>query len=243
MGWELLCGVAFAFLLGAGVRSVFGFGDALVAMPLMLLWLPLSVAAPIMAILSSVLGVMLLIQERRALDWRRARFLIVWAALGAVLGLLLLTPSAEAPMKILLGSFIVVFALLKLKGPISITPPPWLRRVSDTALAITSGVFMGAFSIAGPPAVVYASSQGWPPATFRATLHTYFLAINMLVMIGHGASGLWNVQVGLGALVAVPSVIVAMAAGTWLRGRLEPARFEKSVYVLLVVLGLGLVLM
>lgn len=243
MGWELLCGVALAFLLGAGVRSVFGFGDALVAMPLMLLWLPLSVAAPIMAILSSLLGVMLLIQERRALDWRRARFLIGWAALGALGGLFLLTPSAEAPMKILLGVFIILFALLKLRGQIRVTPPPWLRRVSDTALAITSGVFMGAFSIAGPPAVVYASNQGWSPATFRATLQTYFLAINAFVMIGHCVSGLWTAQVGLGALIAVPSVALAMVLGTWLRGRLDPARFEKSVYVLLLVLGLGLVLM
>lgn len=236
--------VASVFFFASLVRAVFGFGDALVAMPMLASLVGLRVGSPVMAMVAVAFGAMMILPERRALDLRGAGTLLGSAALGIPVGLFLLDETFEVPMRVGLGLFVLVFAVVKLwprrrdaPTPAPDASPPRGARLLGPALGFLAGVMSGAYNIAGPPAVLYGTIKGWSPATFRATLQGFFLTTGTLVTIGHGLRGLWTPQVLTLALASLPAAFLALFVGIRLRRHLNPARFEKAIYILLLILG------
>lgn len=62
--------------LAALVRGAFGFGDALIGMPLLALFVPLTFATPLMALVGPTLAVLNLAKEWRSMEVRGAGLLI-----------------------------------------------------------------------------------------------------------------------------------------------------------------------
>jgi uncharacterized membrane protein YfcA len=60
--------VLLILFLSTLVRSTFGFGDALVAMPLLALIIPIKTAMPMVAIIAPTIAISLLIREWRHID-------------------------------------------------------------------------------------------------------------------------------------------------------------------------------
>ena len=59
--------------IGALIRATFGFGDALIAMPLLALVVSLQIASPVVAFLSIIIGITMLI-----LNWSKVDFKTAW---------------------------------------------------------------------------------------------------------------------------------------------------------------------
>ena len=60
--------VLLILFLSTLVRSTFGFGDALVATPLLALIIPIKTATPVVAIIAPTIAISLLIKEWRHID-------------------------------------------------------------------------------------------------------------------------------------------------------------------------------
>lgn len=219
------------------VRSAFGFGEALVAVPLLALIVPVKTAAPV-AVLASILIAAVIVAE----DWRHVHFasagrLIVSTLAGIPFGLLLLKLGSEAAIKGLLGAAIAAFSLYSL-----------LRRerleLRDDRFAWlfgwTAGVFGGAYGLNGPPLVVYGSLRGWTPVKFRATLQAYFLPASMAGMLGYWLAGLWTRQVDRLLLYSLPSIAAGFLIGRLISRRLDAGRFARVLHAGLVLIGLAL---
>jgi len=73
------------------IRSAFGFGEALVAVPLLALVIPVEVAAPVAVLVSVTVAGLVLLQDWRDVHPGSAGRLIVATMFGIPLGLLLLT--------------------------------------------------------------------------------------------------------------------------------------------------------
>ena len=73
------------------VRSTLGFGEALIAVPLLALFIPIQVAAPVVVLISMTVAAIALIQDWRHVHFRSASWLVVSTLIGTPLGLLLLT--------------------------------------------------------------------------------------------------------------------------------------------------------
>ena len=80
-------------------RSTFGFGDALVAMPLLTLVIGLKFATPLVALTALVNAGMILSDSWRTADFRSARNLLVGAIFGIPLGLYALKHAPEHLVK------------------------------------------------------------------------------------------------------------------------------------------------
>ena len=104
MSTELVSVLMVAVLFAATViRSAFGFGEALVAVPLLALIVPVEVAAPVAVLVSITVAGVVLIQ-----DWRHVHFLSAGKLIGATLvgiplGLVLLTSFSGPIVKAILG--------------------------------------------------------------------------------------------------------------------------------------------
>src|SRR5699024_1895776 len=165
------------------IRSAFGFGEALIAVPLLALVMPVEVAVPVAVLASITVSVVAVAQDWRHIQLGSATRLFVATLLGVPLGLLLLKAAPESVVKILLGTVIILFSsyLLIQRGG--------LRLRSDKSAPLfgfLAGVFGGAYGMNGPPLVAFGTLRGWSPQQFRATLQGYFLPASLVVMAGYG---------------------------------------------------------
>src|ERR1700739_2073117 len=85
------------------IRSAFGFGEALVAVPLLALLIPVEQAVPLATLVSITVAAVVVAQDWRKIHIRSAGWLVISTLFGIPLGLWLLTAVAEAVGKGILG--------------------------------------------------------------------------------------------------------------------------------------------
>src|SRR5690554_5322821 len=98
------------------VRSTFGFGEALVAVPLLAFHIPIEIAVPFSVLVSIFIAAFVLVQDRKKVHFYSAKWLILFAVLGIPFGLLILIYGNESIVKSGLGIFIVLYSVYSLFG-------------------------------------------------------------------------------------------------------------------------------
>jgi uncharacterized membrane protein YfcA len=220
-------------------RSAFGFGEALIAVPLLVLFIPLKVAAPVAVLVSITIAAVVVVQDWRKIHVRSAGWLVAASLFGIPVGLLLLTSSHQKTVKIVLALFIIAFAVYSLFG----RKPPELKSDSKAWLlgcGFAAGVVGGAFGMNGPPLVIYGAMRRWSAQHFRATLQAYFLPASVIGMGGYWLAGLWVPAVTHYYLLSLPVLLPAVWLGRVVNHRLHGDVFLKYVYAGLAVIGVVL---
>ncbi len=216
------------------IRSTFGFGDAMIGMPLLALFLPLRAATPLMGLVGPTLAALLLLREWRHLQVRSALRLILATLIGIPFGLLFLKKVDGRAVNLILAAVIILFALYNLFRP------GLLRLRSERsgwAFGFAAGVLGAAYNTNGPPVVLYGVLRGWDPGAFRATLQGYFLPTGTAILIGQGIAGLWSAPVFKAYVFSLPLIILAVLAGAALGRKIHPSRFNKAVNILMLAAG------
>jgi uncharacterized membrane protein YfcA len=232
-----ILGVVFVASL---IRSTFGFGEALIAVPLLALFIPIEIAAPLAVLLSITIAAIVVVQDWRKIHVGSAMWLVAPTILGIPLGVALLTRVDQHIVKALLGAVILAFAvylLLNRKTPeLQSDSRAWLLSCGFLA-----GILGGAYGMNGPPLVIYGAMRRWTPQHFRATLQGYFLPASLLGMAGYWFAGLWVPQVTHYFLLSLITAIPATFIGRAINHRFRHDAFLKYVYVGLA--GIALVLL
>lgn len=231
-------GVLAVIFAATVVRATFGFGKALVAMPLLAMLVGVRTAAPLVALVAMVSGVLIVAESFRQIHFASAWRLVAASAAGVPFGVLLLRGLAEWIMQAVLGAIVLAFAVYSLARP-----HLRLRRdgVWVYAAGLVAGVLGGAYNTSGPPVVVYGTLRRWPPRHFRATLQGYFFPAGLLVIASHGLGGLWTPAVGRLFVLCLAPVVAATVLGTLLHRRVREDRFAKWVHALLILIAAGLI--
>lgn len=223
------------------VRSMLGFGEALVAVPLLALRIPVTVAAPLAVLLSVVVATVVVVQDWRKIHVRSAAWLVLASLFGIPFGLLMLIKFDDQIVKIILGLVIVGFATYSLASKsrwhLNADHRAWLLGAGFLA-----GVLGGAYGINGPPLVIYGAMRRWSPQYFRATLQGYFLPVSLTVLVAYVAMGLWVAAVTQYFLLALPGTLIAIVIGRFLNNRLRGDGFYRYVYAGLIFTGGMLIL-
>ena len=221
------------------VRSWLGFGEALVAVPLLALRIPIDIAAPVAVLVSITVAAVVIAQDWRDIHVRSAGWLVVATLAGIPIGLWLLTRIDESIVKAILALVILSFAGYSLanRTPLHLRSDklPWLLGCGFLA-----GLLGGAYGMNGPPLVVYGSLRRWSAAHFRATLQAYFLPASVVGMAGFWLAGLWVPLVTRYYLLSLPGAIGAILLGRMMNRRLRNAAFLRCAYAALLVVGLVL---
>ena len=216
------------------VRSAFGFGEALVAVPLLALFIPIPVAVPLATLLSITVAGLILAQDWRHVHARSAWRLVAPTLFGIPLGLFVLTEACPAAVKAAMAMVIIAFSGYCLAGR-------WKPQLPDDrfawAFGFGAGVLGGAYGMNGPPLVVYATLRGWPRGLFRATLQGYFLPASAAGLCGFWAAGLWVSEVTRYYLWSLAPALVAVVIGRAANRRMHPDAFVRYVHLGLIVIG------
>src|SRR5580692_10626613 len=106
--------VAAVLFLATVIRSAFGFGEALVAVPLLALAIPVEVAAPVAVLVSITVALIVVVMDRRSIHVRSAIRLVLPTLVGIPLGLMVLKRVPEPVVKALLAIVIIAFSAFSL---------------------------------------------------------------------------------------------------------------------------------
>jgi hypothetical protein len=220
------------------VRTTFGFGAGLIAMPLLLMFIPIRTASPIIAVVSLIIAGFLLIKSHKKINIRKSWKLILAGFAGIPVGLFLLQDQFRSAVCIALGVIIILFALFKLLHP------SFLKLQSDRSEVIFgffSGILGGAYNVEGPPIIIYGTMRGYSPQVMITTLQAVVFPLNIVIIIGHFISGNFTPITNQLILYLLIPLALSMFAGSWLHKKIPADKFIKYIYVFLIILGISLI--
>jgi len=223
------------------IHSTLGFGQALIAMPLLAMVIEIKTATPLVAFVLMTIAAIILLRNWRVADLNATWRLVLSSCFGIPVGLFLLKDVPEDLMKVFLGIVVILFSLYNLANRhLKIID---LRRVGGGfVLAYLFGFFAGvlgaAYNTSGVVITVYATLRDWSPERFRSTLQSYFVFTGLLILASHGLAGLWTPEVLKFYVTAVPLILVAIFLGGKLHRFIPQGQFDGYVNAGLLALGL-----
>ena len=223
--------------LGTLCRSTFGFGDALIAMPLLALVIGLDVARPLVALISTTMASVIVWRDWQSVHHASVRRLALSGVVGIPCGFLIISRLDENAIKLILAILVLGYASYSLISRRSL-----VLKTERTSLlfGFLCGLLNGAYNTGGPPLAIYGTARGWPAEQFRATIHGVFLPVSLCAAIGYLAVGMITSQVLCYYLVSVPVTLSAIILGKQLNRRLGKRQFVDFVYWLLIAIGVAL---
>jgi len=221
------------------VRATFGFGDALVAMPLLSILVGIRLAAPLMAMLALVIAILIFYRNRSQVNYKMAGRLAFAALFGIPVGLIYLKNAGENVINLILGIIIIVFVIFRWGKFVIFKKSP---RIITYIAGFTSGMLGAAYNVSAPPVIMLLSSEKYQPAQFRATLQAFFMFSGIGVVGGHLVAGNIDNTVLRYFLGGLPLVFASFYLGEWLHKKFDTEKFYLWIYTLLALLGVTLIL-
>lgn len=224
-------------LLAFTTEGAIGFGGTVLAASLGAQLVPLDVLLPAFVILNLVMSSWLLGRGRDAIAWRTlGREVAPPVAAGAAVGLALFHLPGQAWLILAFSAFVIGLAIFQLARPATRE----LSRAPRLALLVLGGIAHGLFGTGGPM-IVYVVRRRLPDKrAFRATLAVLWLALNTALLVNFATSGLYVAPVDHALVALAVAIVPGLVLGDYIHHKLDAARFETVVWVVLLVAGIAL---
>jgi len=230
--------IALAISLAYIVFGIAGFGTALVAGPILILFLPLSKIVPLLVLLDVVAAFGNLLPSRRDVARPELLRLLPCMALGCTLGVIFLLNLKSDLLLLLMGLFISAYAMYSLWVK---ARPAQLAAGWAIPMGTVGGLFGALFGSGGFLYAIYLNSRLSKDAA-RAT-QSALISCSTLVRLSLFLIA--GVYAELPLLLLALGLLPAMALGLWI-GRRLALRLSREGFVRLVtwlVLASGIALL
>jgi len=216
------------------LQGIVGFGSALVATPLALIFLDKETVVSSMVIIGIALNGFLVARIREPISYRPALLLFLASLLGMPIGVRVLTAIPMHWMKVLVGSLVVLFTVVLRFGGLRLPQDGVLTMIAG----FLSGILSTSTSMSGPPVLILLAGQGLPKDRFRKTLASFFLVLGLvsaLFLIADGVMTLGRARYGL---VSIPGVFLAAFVGDKIAARVPQRAFRVLALATLFLAGM-----
>jgi len=228
-----------AILAAAGmVQGVSGFGSGLLSVALIGLIWPDPKEATIVPLLASfAICCYILWSCRTHVPWRLLRIFLIATAIGAPVGVWLLTQVSE----------IFIYAGIGLLLMVSVgwgmlpdhRSRPWHRVWLGAPMGFFAGALGGAFNTGGPPAIAFFSNQTLNRFQYAAALQVVFLTATVIRLISLIGVGMFPPRIALVSAVGMIPAVAGVTAGLWLLHRTSEKRAATIVrFAQLILAGI-----
>lgn len=234
-------GLAATTFVAALLYAVSGFGFAVLAAPLFLLFADPARAVQLVIIISTALSLVVLPGLRREIAPGLLLRLAFGSLAGLPLGLFAFRHADPVVVRGVAGATILIFAVLmagfrRRRG--RMWAPLVMRPARDVAAGAVSGVATALVGMAGPPVLIYLLLGGAPPRTVRATLLSFFSLSYGATLAAHAVTIGIPASTWLAAVILIPFAVIGGFAGRPLGDRLGAEGFAMLAIGLLAVAGL-----
>lgn len=232
---SLIVTVTSVFVAGI-IRGYSGFGFAMVAVTSMSLVLPPIQVVPIVLILEVLASIRLVPQVWRDIDWFSLRWLLIGSFFATPFGVYLLANIPATPMRISISLFILVAAILLIRGW------AWKRMPGRPLILATGaacGMLNGAAAIGGPPVILFYLSSPAGVAVSRASIIAYFFGIDGLSLVIVSIQGLTTSKTLVTTAVCLFPLLIGIAIGSRMFIKVDKDSFRHHVLILLIILSIA----
>lgn len=219
------------------VMGLAGFGIGLVSLAFLPFIMSPVTAVVLVTLYALVFAAVVFVPVRRAFTPRPVAALLAGTVLGTLPGVWVLATVPGGVLARLIGAVLVAVVLMEWLGrfPRRLHGPGW-----GLGAGFLGGVIGGAVGTPGPPVIVYATTQGWEPRTIKANLQGFFVVNQAVILAGYWWAGLLTAEVWRPAAAFAVPALAGVGAGIALFGRVDPVRFRRIIFALLLVSGLAL---
>jgi len=232
--------VAMGALAGGFVSGLVGFGTALTVLPIWLLSIQPTVAAPLAVICALVAQVLNLPFVWRSILWRILTPFLMAAFIGIPVGTFLLRYVSIDVFRLTIGFLLFFYSSVMLAKRSS----QWTingSRIGNLVVGFSGGVLGGIAGLSGILPTIWITLHRWDKATKRG----FFQGYN-LVVLGVSVVFLWlaqyiTVEVLNLLLVALPGTLVGAWLGRKTYANLNDDRFDLAILFVLLFSGLSLI--
>ena len=243
LDWAGLAATTFAAAL---LYAVSGFGFAVLAAPLFLLFVDAAQAIQLVIIISTALSLVVIPGLRRAVAPALLLRLTVGCLAGLPIGLIAFRRADPLLVRAGVGTIILAFAGLMAvlrrrwghRGRDHYRPPFAMSPSRDLAAGAAAGIATALVGMAGPPVVIYLLLTGAAARTVRATLLTFFAISYSATLLSHIATIGVAAPTWLVAAILVPFAFLGGLAGRPIGDRLGTDAFAILAIALLAASGL-----
>ncbi|KLU65855.1 sulfite exporter TauE/SafE [Desulfosporosinus acididurans] len=237
----LILAVISVVFLGALTRTTFGFGEAVISMPLLTL-LPISLhtAVSLMGFVGLTAALLAVITGWRHIDTTSLLPLVFAALVGIPVGLFMVTFVPVKAITGLLGAVLITYGIYSIRqSRVALQNTLSMKIHSRWGLlfGFFSGVFGSAYNFNGVPVAIYGSLRKWHPDKFRSTMQAYFFISGALIVAGQGIGGFWTSDVFTLFGLSLPAILAATIVGTMIHRHIPTAKFQRYVFFLITALG------
>lgn len=238
--WFYAIAVPAVILLGLSKGGFAGVGS--ISMPLIALVIPPVQAAAVVLPILIVQDVVGVWAFRRTVDWRILAVLMPGTVIGVALGYLFATQVSVKGVLGMVGGLSVLFGVHRLwmegRGPAAATRglPEWMGSVFGAASGFTSQIAHAG----APPFQMWVMPRRLSRDLLVGTTAVYFGATNWIKVPAYIALGQFTAANMLITATLIPVAILSTFAGVVLVRRVSPDKFNRIIYVLMILVGLKL---
>ncbi len=232
----VLIGGLTAIFLGSFVQGTIALGYALVAVPILILFLPPQTAIPVLLVTGLFVCAFILWESRKWLSFRSMIPVSIFGVAATPLGTWLLLVLEIDSFKIFIGAVISTIAILFLIG--------FRREIKNEKLAslpigIISGVLQGSLTMCGPPVILFLMNQGVEKRVFRANFAGFIMVMNISAFISFFVTGLITSEVLKLTLYFFPAMLIGVFSGIFLSRHINESLFRRIALIIVAAGGLS----
>lgn len=232
----LVIGVAIA--LAYIVFGIAGFGTALVAGPILILFMPLSKIIPLLVLLDFVAAFGNLLQSRRDVVKPELFRLLPCMAIGCTLGVIFLLNLHSDLLLLLMGLFISAYAIYSLAVK---AKPTQMAAGWAIPMGVVGGLFGALFGSGGFLYAIYLNSR-LPKDGARATQSALISCSTVVRLSLFLIAGVYaELPLLMLAVCLLPAMALGLWAGRWLTLRMSREAFVRLVTWLVLASGIALI--
>lgn len=227
-------------LLAFAIRGMIGFGSGLISVSLLIFFLPIKEAVPVVFLLGALAALALGSYDFKQIAWLEMPWLWIFTILGLIVGAWILKTLPAQSLTVILGIFILLYVLYA-----AVIKPDRLPMVSKTwgaPLGFLGGIIGSLYGGGGPSIVAYLQMRHLNKREFRASFQ--FIAATDAVVRGvlYFLLGFLSMRTVLTAAWLLPATGIGLVTGNVLHFRIKPKPFQYMVLVVLAIAGIKLVI-
>ena len=221
-------------LLASIVKGINGYGFALIAMPLLIIWFEPQQLVPILVISNLIASIFIVMQKKeKNLINKPYKVLIVSGSIFAFLGVIILKWVSGQTLIYLMSAFFILLSICALLG---IRFKASLSALSCSVFGAIIGVITGSISISGPPLALFLHSAGVNNQKFREVFAWFSICSSVIAVAGYIIAGMITTEMLMHVLTFVPCLFIGSAIGKRLNHFL-PINIFKNISLLITLVA------
>lgn len=242
MTLELILLVILVFTIATVLKGWSGFGTNLIAIPALAIFLGYEYVDAVVIVISVNLfvNIAILVENKKfnIKSLENIKVLVIFGILFHIVGVILLKGLDANILKVIAGSLIILTVINKATN-IKFTVKN--KEKYYIPVGILSGLFNGMAGLGGLPVLLLLSNSDMEKESFRTTLVSYFLIMNVIAVFTYSLGGFYTSYIFINIGIVVLFAVFGAMFGVYLSRRVSDKGFQTGMLFVLFFMGASMI--